>query len=118
MNEPGAAVDSLTRRVALAPETTAASARYFDHDRLPVWGVTQGVATILRSGEIWLLAAGANKAGIVRRVARDPVSSAVPATLLRGHPAAMLIVDAEAAARLEAEQASGSAPEPPRGEAT
>ena len=114
MNEPGAAADSLTRRVGLAPETTAATARYFDHDRLPVWGVTQGVATILRSSEVWLLAAGTNKAEIVRRVVHDPVSSAIPATLLRAHPAAMLIVDAEAAARLEISQASSSAPEPRR----
>jgi glucosamine-6-phosphate deaminase len=111
MNEPGAAIDSLTRRVQLAAETTAATARYFSHDRLPVWGVTQGVATILRSSEVWLLAAGTNKAEIVRRVVRDPVSSAIPATLLRGHPAAMLIVDAEAAARLETENGSDSATE-------
>lgn len=105
MNEPGAPADSLTRQVALAPETTAATARYFDHHRLPVWGVTQGIATIMRSGEVWLLASGAGKAGIVRRTARDPVSELVPATLLRGHPAALLIVDSEAASLLDASAA-------------
>ena len=102
MNEPGSSPDSLTRRVELAPETTAAAARYFDHDRLPTWGATMGIATIMRSEEIWLLAAGTGKAAIVRRVVRDPVSPEIPATLLRNHPAAMLIVDDEAAARLEA----------------
>jgi glucosamine-6-phosphate deaminase len=101
MNEPGSSADSVTRRVTLAPETTAATVRYFNHDRLPTWGVTQGIATIMRSGEVWLLAAGSQKAQIVRRVTREAVTSAVPATLLRGHPAAMLIADGEAASLLE-----------------
>lgn len=96
MNEPGAAADSLTRRVALAPETTAASARYFSHDRLPTWGVTMGVATILRSEEVWLVASGARKAGIVRRTVSEPVSPDVPASFLRLHPTTLLIVDDEA----------------------
>ena len=96
MNEPGSRPESLTRRVGLAAETTAATARYFNHDRLPTWGVTQGVGTIRRSREVWLLAAGAAKAAIVERIVNGPVTMDVPASLLRDHPAAMLIVDAEA----------------------
>lgn len=96
MNEPGALPDSLTRRVDLAPETTAASARYFAHDRLPTWGVTMGMATIMRSEEIWLLAAGARKAGIVQRTVREDVSPSLPASLLRSHPTTLLIVDDDA----------------------
>ena len=100
MNEPGSGPESLTRRVELAPETTAASARYFSHDRLPTWGATMGIATIMRSREVWLLATGTGKAPIVRRVVRDAISPLVPATLLRSHPAAMLIADADASALL------------------
>jgi glucosamine-6-phosphate deaminase len=98
MNEPGSSADSLTRRVDLAPETTAATARYFDHDRLPTWGVTQGIGTIRRSGEVWLLAAGAGKAAIVDRIVNGPVTVDVPATLLRDHPSALLVVDRDASA--------------------
>jgi glucosamine-6-phosphate deaminase len=99
MNEPGAARDSLTRRVELAPSTIAASARYFGrtHD-LPTWGVTLGLGTLSRSREIWILANGAGKAAIVRDTLYGPVSPEVPATLLRDHPAARLIADDEAAA--------------------
>ena len=100
MNEPGAAADSLTRRVDLAPETTAASARYFSHDRLPTWGVTMGIGTIMRSEEVWLLAAGTNKAAIAARTVREPVSDSLPASWLRAHPTTLLIVDDEAGARL------------------
>jgi glucosamine-6-phosphate deaminase len=102
MNEPGSAPDTLTRRVALAPETTAASARYFSHDRLPTWGVTMGIASIMRSREIWLLATGSGKAGIVKRVVQEPPSPALPATLARSHPSALLITDDDAAALVDA----------------
>jgi glucosamine-6-phosphate deaminase len=97
MNEPGSAADSLTRRVALAPETIAASARYFTHGGLPTWGVTIGVGTIARSREIWVLACGAAKAEIVRTVIEGPVTPDVPATLLRNHPNADFLLDDEAA---------------------
>jgi glucosamine-6-phosphate deaminase len=98
MNEPGDAADSLTRRVTLAPETIAASARYFGHDRLPTWGVTMGLGTLRRSHEIWVLASGAGKAPIVRQTLHGPITTAVPATLLREHPSVLLIADDEAAA--------------------
>jgi glucosamine-6-phosphate deaminase len=98
MNEPGAPADSLTRRVSLAPETIAASARYFGHDRLPTWGVTMGLGTLRRSQEIWVLASGAGKAPIVRQTLHGPITTAVPATLLREHPSVLLIADDEAGA--------------------
>lgn len=100
MNEPGTAADSLTRRVDLAPETTAASARYFSHDELPTWGVTMGIGTIRRSREVLVLATGAGKAAIVRRIVEGPITPDVPATLLADHPASMLVVDEDAAAQL------------------
>jgi len=97
MNEPGSATDSLTRRVELAPETIAASQRYFGHDRLPTWGVTMGIGTLRRSREIWLLATGPVKAAVVRDTLLAPISAEKPSTLLRDHPCALLVVDNEAA---------------------
>jgi glucosamine-6-phosphate deaminase len=107
MNEPGSSPTSLTRRVTLAPETTAASARYFgrDHD-LPTWGVTMGIGTILRSREIWVLATGAGKAGIVREILHGPSGTDVPASLLREHPRAWLFADETAASLVPPESAS------------
>ena len=100
MNEPGSNADTLTRRVTLAPETVAASARYFTRGRLPAWGVTMGLGTIGRSQEVWLLASGAAKAEIVRAAVEGPVTSEVPASLLRNHPRAVFVVDDDAASRL------------------
>jgi glucosamine-6-phosphate deaminase len=97
MNEPGSAVDSLTRRVTLAPDTIAASARYFEHDRLPAWGVTMGLGTLRRSREIWILASGAAKRPIVQETLHGAASIAVPTTMFRDHPSVLLIADAAAA---------------------
>jgi glucosamine-6-phosphate deaminase len=101
MNEPGSAADSVTRRVELSEETIAASARYFGrrHD-LPTWGVTAGIGTILRSREIWLLATSSGKASIVARLVDGPVTTAVPATLLRQHPGTRLVADDDALANV------------------
>jgi glucosamine-6-phosphate deaminase len=100
MNEPGSTADSLTRRVTLAPETVASSARYFTHGCLPTWGVTMGLGTIGRSREVWLLASGTAKAWIVRATVEGPVTPEVPASLLRNHPRAVFVVDDDAASRL------------------
>jgi glucosamine-6-phosphate deaminase len=101
MNEPGTPTDSRTRRVALAPETTRAAARYFGADQLPTWGVTLGLATLLASGEIWLLATGEAKADAIRAAVRGWVSADLPASLLQTHDNCLLFADAAAAARLD-----------------
>ena len=101
MNEPGTSPDSPTRRVELAPSTTAASVRYFGEGAaLPTWGVTLGLRSILAAQTIWLIASGPNKADIVRDVLLEPVSASRPASLLRGHPNCWFFVDADAAAAL------------------
>jgi glucosamine-6-phosphate deaminase len=100
MNEPGTAPTSVTRRVELAPDTIAASARYFGEGPLPTWGVTIGLAALLASREVWLLATGVRKADIVRDILLQPVSVERPASLLRSHPHCRLFLDAAAASKL------------------
>jgi glucosamine-6-phosphate deaminase len=98
MNEPGSAPDSPTRWVDLAPDTIAAAGRYFGATPPPTWGITMGLQPILASREIWLLATGATKAPIVRRLLTETPSPALPASLLRRHPNCWLFVDADALA--------------------
>jgi glucosamine-6-phosphate deaminase len=65
-----------------------------------------GIGTILRSHEIWVLATGAGKAGIVREILQGPIGIDVPASLLREHPRAWLFADEAAASLVPAESAS------------
>ncbi len=92
MNEPGTRPDAPTRVIELAPSTMAA-ARAYGADPPPTHGVTLGLAGILAAREVWLLVSGARKAAILREMLEGPVTTDVPASLLRGHPGLRIIAD-------------------------
>jgi glucosamine-6-phosphate deaminase len=94
-NEPGSPFASRTRLVALAPETLAAAAA-----GTPTHALTIGVATILAARHCVLLAHGAGKAAIVARALEGPIGPDVPASALRLHGSATVILDGAAASRL------------------
>lgn len=99
MNEPGTSPDAPTRVIELAPSTMAA-ARAYGADPPPTLGVTLGLAGILAAREIWLLVSGERKAAILRDVLEGPVTSDVPASVLRGHPGLRIVADDAAAGNL------------------
>lgn len=96
MNEPGTPADAPTRIVSLAPSTRD-SARRYGADAAPTRGVTLGMAEIGAAGEVWLLVTGVHKAAILDAVLNGPITTDVPASLLRRHPNLHVIADAEAA---------------------
>ncbi len=96
MNEPGSAPDAPTRPVELTPATRDAAIGY-GADPPPKQGVTLGIASILGAREVWLLATGSAKAEVLSRTLDGPVTTDVPASLLRGHPGLRIFVDHEAA---------------------
>lgn len=101
-NEPGSPPDSRTRAVRLAPESIASNARYWGGpDRVPPYGLTMGIGTLKEAREILLLVSGPNKANILREVVEGPITSDVPASLLRAHPHFAILADRDAAAQLE-----------------
>lgn len=93
-NEPGSPFASRTRVVALAPETLAAA------PGTPTHALTIGIATILAARHCVLLAHGAAKAAIVARALEGPIGPDVPASALRLHANATVILDGAAASRL------------------
>ena len=100
-NEPGASFDSRTRVVRLAESTRRVNAADFEGDRAPERAISVGMQTISDSREVLLLASGANKARAVAAAVRGKVSEAVPASALRLHPNASLLLDRDAASELE-----------------
>ena len=100
MNEPGSSIDSPTRRVDLAETTISSSAKYLTHANLPRWGLTVGMKQFFASKEVWLVATGAAKAEIVRRVVQGEITEDVPASLMRRHANCSLFVDAAAGSLL------------------
>ena len=99
-NEPGAPIDSRTHVVALADDTRRAVEPSFAGGAVPTQAVTIGIATILGARRCVLLAYGASKADVIARAVEGPPTPALPASALRLHADATVILDAGAASRL------------------
>jgi glucosamine-6-phosphate deaminase len=102
-NEPGGSLASRTHRGFLTAQTIRDNARFFDGDisQVPTQCLTQGIATIMEARSLVLVATGGNKAEAVRQMVEGAVSASWPATVLQFHPDALVLVDEEAAARLD-----------------
>jgi glucosamine-6-phosphate deaminase len=100
-NEPGSGVESRTRLVHLDNVTRKdAAADFFGEEYVPREALTMGVATILDAREIFILATGEHKAGIVRRAVEGEVDVEVAATFLQQHANTTFYIDRPAAADL------------------
>jgi glucosamine-6-phosphate deaminase len=98
-NEPGSVPESMARLVTLSPESRASAAACFDE--VPRQGMTLGLAELLGARRVLLLASGSHKAGIVATTLRGLASSACPASFVRQHPNAIMLLDDDAAALLD-----------------
>lgn len=100
-NEPGSPADSRTRVVQLNARTQEANRRYWgDPTAVPSEAVSQGIGTIMEARAILLIATGPAKAGILADAFEGPITTEVPASILRGHPNVTVITDTDAAAKL------------------
>ena len=100
-NEPGAARDSRARCVTLTETSRRAHAANFGAiDRVPLRGMTLGIADLLEARALLVLAQGAHKAAIVHAAIDGPETPDVPASWLRGHADVTWLLDAAAASGL------------------
>jgi len=105
LNEPGSSAKSRTRVVDLTPSTLASVSggeRFRNLGETPEQAITVGMATIIEAREVLLIASGLGKADIVQRVVRGRAGTSVPASLLLAHPRLTVIIDREAASKLDA----------------
>lgn len=100
-NEPGPSLQTGTHLVPLSQETIRANSRYFASiQEVPKKAITMGIRTIFQARRIVLLASGANKAAMIRRLLDDNITTEVPATLLKLHPDLTILVDQEAGSEI------------------
>lgn len=96
-NEPSAKLNAKTHLTALADSTISANSRFFrSADEVPHSALTMGIATILSSKKIILMASGAAKHRAVRAMLKENIDTDVPATVLNLHSDVVLICDKEA----------------------
>jgi len=100
-NEPGSSRESRTRLITLDTITRRdAASDFFGEANVPTEAITMGIATILGSREIALIATGEHKAPIVRRAVEDEPTADVTASYLQLHPATTVWLDEAAAGDL------------------
>ena len=96
-NEPGTPFDSRTRLVHLSESTRRANADLFPDGTVPRQAITMGIATILSSRAIVILASGSKKREAVACLRKSDPDPSFPASALRLHPDVTVIADQAAA---------------------
>ena len=93
-NEPGTPRQSWTHSAWLTDSTRAANAAWFGSiETVPRIAVTMGIATLLSSAEIVLIASGEHKRGILTRASSGPASAGLPASFLWEHSSLRVFTD-------------------------
>lgn len=101
-NEPGSSLGSRTRIKTLDEKTRMDNARFFNSmDEVPKYAITMGVGTIMEARRLLLLANGIKKAEAIKQTVEGPIMAKYPATIVQLHRYATVIVDKEAASKLE-----------------
>ncbi|MFN3871917.1 MAG: glucosamine-6-phosphate deaminase [Ignavibacterium sp.] len=101
-NEPGSSLGSRTRIKTLDEKTRMDNARFFNSmDEVPKYAITMGVGTIMEAKKLLLLANGIKKADAIKATVEGPIMAKYPATIVQLHRYATVIVDKEAASKLE-----------------
>jgi glucosamine-6-phosphate deaminase len=97
-NEPGSSLSSRTRVVRLTRSTREDGRSALPPGMEPPRaGITLGVGTILEARRLLLLATGETKRSAAEAMCFGPVSPACPASALRLHPDATVLLDGRAA---------------------
>lgn len=101
-NEPGTAFEETTHIVELQERTRKDNARFFDNDinQVPTHAITMGIATIMKSNKVLLVATGENKADAVKAMIEGAPSVDCPASALQNHKDVVVILDTAAASKL------------------
>lgn len=101
-NEPGSEFNSRVRLVELKNGTLDKNqAKYETEIVLPKYALTIGIYNIFKAKKIMLLAPGRSKSERVKDLLKGPISSDLPASILRLHPDMEVIVDKEAVLMIE-----------------
>ena len=101
-NEPGSFFPKATHKVRLTDDTIHMNARFFaSEEEVPREALSMGIGTIMDAEKILVVATGANKADAVYEMVAGQIDPQCPASILQVHPRVTLLLDREAAARLD-----------------
>lgn len=99
-NEPGSKKESRTRVVELTKETIEANRDQFVDQKIPTQALSMGIGTILDAKNLVMLATGKSKADAIKYLLNHHDDESCPATYLKSHPHFTLVLDPEAASKI------------------
>ena len=99
-NEPGSSPDSLTRIVRLTPDTQEANRSHFGAGEMPKEALSMGIKSIMSGKSLVMLATGKSKADAIKYLINHHDDPACPATYLKSHPHFTLVLDPDAASKV------------------
>ena len=99
-NEPGVVADRHAHDVDLDSTTQSVGQKYFRESTTLRRGITLGLQDFLESRKAILMASGVRKAEIIRAALEGPVTTQVPASLVRRHAHGIAMLDEGAAGLL------------------
>lgn len=103
-NEPASIFEKGTNLVDLKESTIQANARFFESiDDVPKKAVTMGIGSIFTAKKIMLMASGEGKAEAIYNTVHGNITPEVPSSILQLHEDVVLILDEEAASKLNKE---------------
>ena len=101
-NEPGTLFDSGFHIAPISAETRTAKAALFGGpEKVPKFGISMGIRDIMMAREILLVAKGRSKAEAIRSIVHGPMTTDVPASVVRVHPNLVILIDKDAASLLQ-----------------
>ena len=102
-NEPYSSLQSRTRVMTLTYDTLLVNSRFFENDinKVPKQAMSVGVATVLDSREVLILAFGHKKARSIQQAVEGPMTHVVTLSALQNHPCGTVVVDELAAGELK-----------------
>ena len=102
-NEPYTSLNSRTHVQTLTHDTLVVNSRFFDNDvnKVPKKAMSVGIATVLDSKEVVILALGPKKANAVQHCVEGGYNHVWPISALQIHPASIMVCDDPAAVEIK-----------------
>jgi len=100
LNEPGTSFDLYSHIVELDGVTKIVGKKYFAGEVNLTGGISLGIKYIMEAKTVILQLNGGKKAGVVKQLIESEISTDFPASVLKSHKNAFLLLDKEASINL------------------
>lgn len=100
-NEPGVDAALAAHVIELDAVTQQVGQKYFTENTCLQKGITLGISQLMQARIAILIAAGVNKASVIKKAVEEPLSKWVPASYIQAHANAWVMLDAGAASALK-----------------